>query len=64
VWADAQQTAFDNLKQALCLIPGLQLLDFDKDFVLSTDASDVAISAVLQHRVEGIFFPFDVTVEC
>jgi hypothetical protein len=39
------------LKQALCEAPVLQFSDFDKDFVLMTDASDLAISAVLHQRM-------------
>ena len=57
MWADAQQTAFDHLKQALCRAPVLLVADFAKDFILSTDASDVAISDVLQQRDEGQLAP-------
>jgi len=57
VWADEHAAAFDSLKQALCEAPVLQTPDFDKEFVLATDASDVAISAVLQQRIDGGLAP-------
>jgi hypothetical protein len=57
VWAEKQQMAFDRLKSALCEAPVLQVPDFSREFVLATDASDVAISAVLQQRVDGSLVP-------
>jgi hypothetical protein len=45
------------VKQALCQAPVLQMPDFWKDFVLCTDASDLAISPVLHQRVEGRLAP-------
>jgi hypothetical protein len=51
VWKEEQQVAFDSLKQALCEAPVLQVPDFSREFVLATDASDLAVSAVLQQRV-------------
>ena len=53
VWGESQQKAFERLKRALCEAPVLQVPDFSQDFVLATDASDVAVSAVLQQKVDG-----------
>jgi len=51
VWCDEHQAAFEILKQALCEAPVLQIPDFDKEFVLVTDASDLAVSAILHQQV-------------
>jgi len=48
-WTDERQVAFNSLKQALTEF--LQVPDFGKEFILATDASDLAISAVLNQRV-------------
>jgi hypothetical protein len=53
VWGNEHQLAFESLKLALCEAPVLQIPDFNKEFVLMTDASDLAVSAVLHQRVEG-----------
>jgi hypothetical protein len=47
IWADSQQRAFDNLKAALTSESVLGHPRFDQPFILSTDASDYAISAIL-----------------
>jgi len=47
VWHNEHQAAFEILRQALCEAPVLQIPDFDKKFVLVTDASDLAVSAIL-----------------
>ena len=57
VWAEEHAAAFDSLKQALCQAPVLQILDFNKEFVLATDANDIAISAVHQQRIDGGLAP-------
>ena len=43
VWTDEHQAVFDSLKHALSKAPVLQVPDFSKEFVLVTDASDLAI---------------------
>jgi hypothetical protein len=57
VWNEEHQAAFLALKQALCEGPVLQIHDFDREFVLSTDANANAVSAVLQQRVGGDLAP-------
>jgi hypothetical protein len=56
-WTQDQQSAFDHLKQALSQAPFLQIHDFEKDSVLCTDASDVAVPAVLHQRIEECLSP-------
>ena len=53
MWEEEQQALFEMLKTALCEAPVLQVPDFEKDFVLVTNASDIAVSAVLNRRVNG-----------
>ena len=50
-WGEEHQKAFEDLKQALCEAPVLQTPNFSMDIVLVTDASNLAISAVLHQRV-------------
>lgn len=52
VWGDAQQSAFQQPKDALATPPVLQIPNFSKEFTLICDASDVAISTVL-HQKKG-----------
>ena len=53
VWTDECKMAFDTLKQKLTEAPILAHPDFEKEFVLDTDASDVAIAAVLSQKIDG-----------
>lgn len=46
-WNNAQQAAFDEIKHILTSKPILGLPDYDKPFILSTDASLSGIGAVL-----------------
>ena len=46
-WGDEQQAAFDDLKSAITSPPVLAFPDFNKTFVLQTDASTHSLAAVL-----------------
>ena len=52
-WQTQHQTAFETLKKLLCNAPVLNYPDFEKPFVLNTDASDIAIGAVLSQNING-----------
>ena len=47
-WGDPEEKSFLALKVALATAPVLRLPDFDKQFVVTTDASDVAVGAILE----------------
>jgi hypothetical protein len=50
-WTSTQEEAFRTLKEALRKEPILKFLDFRKPFILETDASGVAIGAVLSQKI-------------
>ena len=47
VWGDAQQRAFESLKESILSPPVLRMPDFTKPFIVQSDASSVAIGACL-----------------
>ena len=47
-WGDAEGNSFTDLKVAMATAPVLRLPDFEKQFVVTTDASDVAVGAILE----------------
>ena len=47
-WGDAQEHSFMALKVAIATAPILRLPDFERQFIITTDASDVAIGAILE----------------
>ena len=53
IWGEAQQGAFDALKQKLSSPPILAYADFSKPFVLHTDASSEGLGAVLYQVQDG-----------
>ena len=58
VWSTQCEKAFAELKRRLCSEPVLQSPDFDRPFVVQTDASDRGIGAVLSQKdVDGLDHP-------
>ena len=47
-WGDAEANSFTALKVAMATAPILRLPDFEKQFVVTTDASYVAVGAILE----------------
>ena len=56
-WTDKCQQAFDKLRTALSSPPILNFPDFDKEFVLVSDASDLGCGAKLAQVVRGVEMP-------
>ena len=52
VWTNECQESFDKLRDCLCSTPILAYPNFQKPFILDTDASDVGIGAVLSQLNE------------
>ena len=50
-WAKAQKQSFLELKIALSTAPVFRLPDFDHQFIVTTDASDIALGAILKQDV-------------
>ena len=46
-WGEAADLAFERLKRALTEVPILALPDFSKVFAVETDASGLAVGAIL-----------------
>ena len=47
-WSTSQHQSFNRLKLALTTAPVLRLPNFEKQFVVTTDASDAAVGAILE----------------
>jgi hypothetical protein len=56
-WGELQQAAFDKLKGILCSGQVLVYPDFSKPFILTTDASKIALAAVLSQEHDGLDRP-------
>jgi hypothetical protein len=50
----AQQEAFKALNAKLCTAPVLAFANFNRPFILTTDASKVAVAAILSQVQDGI----------
>ena len=49
-WTEESDMSFSDLKRLLCEEPVLQAPDFNRRFVLQTDASRMGLGAVLSQR--------------
>ena len=49
-WSTSQHQAFNRLKLALTTAPIMKLPDFERQFVVTIDASDVAVGAILEQN--------------
>ena len=57
IWTDETETALNELKSRFCDRPILRLPDFERDFILRTDASDSGLGAILLQTYDGTDFP-------
>ena len=56
-WGENQELSFRSLKGKLDTSPILHLPDLSRQMILRTDASDVAMGAVLLQEFDGVKFP-------
>ena len=52
-WTDVEKNTFRKIKTTVAHAPSLKFLDFDKDFILYTFASDDSLAAVLTQKEYG-----------
>src|SRR5713226_1436189 len=52
-WTEIEKNAFSKIKTAVAHAPSLKILDFDKDFIMYTFASDDSLAVVLTQKEEG-----------
>ena len=53
-WGDAQQCAFNILKEKLSSLPVLAYADFNQPFIVHTDASTEGLGALLYQEQDGV----------
>lgn len=56
-WTSECEQAFQTLKTLNSAAPVLKYLQFDREFIVQTDASDVGVGAVLSQLDDGIEKP-------
>jgi hypothetical protein len=57
IWGPSQQEAFDDLKNRLSISPVLAYPNFELPIILTTDASKVAVAAILSQVQDGVENP-------
>ena len=60
-WGKSQQEAFEKVRDIIITEPILQYPDFSKPFIVTTDASDYTIGAILSQGETGQDFPVSCT---
>jgi hypothetical protein len=53
VWGPCEQKAFEELVDMLCITPVLGYSNFDIPFIITADASKLAVAAILSHVPDG-----------
>ncbi|KAI5152320.1 hypothetical protein ENBRE01_2739 [Enteropsectra breve] len=59
VWTDVRNKAFEHLKHKVSSNVSLHIADYDKPFILTTDASTTGLGAVLQQEIDGQILTID-----
>ena len=54
VWGEAEQKVFEQIKECLCSKPVLAAPDLSKEFIVTTEASDFTLGAILNQMDEKI----------
>ena len=57
LWSPSQQKAFESMKDKLCTMPVLAYPNFELQFILTTDASKIAVAAILSQVQNGVEQP-------
>src|SRR5713226_4145338 len=52
-WTEIEKSAFSKIKTMVAHAPSLKSLDFDKDFIMYTFASDDSLAVVLNQKEDG-----------
>lgn len=55
-WGKAQEGAYQRLKSLLAKRPILKIADFNKTFILKTDASEINLGGCLLQEHDGTYF--------
>jgi hypothetical protein len=57
VWGPSQSNAFEQLKDKLCSTPVLAYPNFERPSIFTTDASKLAVAAILSQEQDGLERP-------